>query len=91
MFLLEVAQCQKNSSIYSVTYAGNSFFIKTLALAKKKYYSIGEARGGYGGGGYGGGGYGGGGYGDGGSGYGGGSGHISMDPVSILGLLSLGT
>ena len=38
------------------------FLLKHLALAKKNYYSIGEARGGYGGGGYGGGGYGGGGY-----------------------------
>lgn len=55
-----------------------------------------QGRGGYGGG-YddygGGGGYGDGGYGGhGGGGYGGGGGHgsIAMDPVSILGLLSLG-
>ena len=49
-----------------------------------------EARGGYGGGGYGGGGgsYGGGGGGGGGGSYG--HGAITMDPVSILGLLSLG-
>lgn len=54
------------------------------------FYSV--ARGGYGGGGggYGGGGYGGGGYGGGGYGGGGHHGAVSMDSVSILGLLSLG-
>lgn len=96
--VLSLILCQPTESVLqpenNVTYESNRFIylFKFRLRVIQIIYCAGEARGGYGGG-YGG--HGGGyedDYGYGGSSYGGGHGHgtISMDPVSVLGLLSLG-